>query len=97
MEELLKTMNVSDIFFGGFILGMIFNMINDVISSLIDYLREKAWRVSDYEEVIYNYLGSYDGKDAEEKEIIINAHLEHTKRMNKRKNLDKFLSKFRKK
>lgn len=96
MEELLNTMTVSDIFIGGFILGIIFNMINDVILSLIDYLKEKAWRVNDYEKIISRYVGKYDGEDNEEKEIILNAHIEYEKILKKRKNLDKLLSKFRK-
>ena len=95
MEEILSNYSVSDILIFGFIIGMVFNMIQDIIMSLIDYLREKAWRVNDYEKVIYEHVGSWDGDDAEEKEIINNAHVEYEKRLQKRKNLDKFLNKFR--
>lgn len=80
-----------------FILGMIFNMIQDLIMSLINYLNDKAWLVRDYEEIIYNYLNCYDVVDFEEKEIICIAVNNYNKRKAKGYKLNKFLDKFRRK
>lgn len=80
---------------GIFVLGVLFNMLQDLIMSIIDYLREKAWKVRDYERIIFMNLRPYDIDTIEDKEIVCNAINNYEKRETKRKNLDRFLNKFR--
>lgn len=105
MEELLSNYSLSDIFIFGFFIGMVFNIIQDIIMSLIDYLSEKAWRVIDYEEIFYKidqvYM-NYDAKNdltenlSKEEILLVNEGINnYKKRLQKRKNLDRFLNKFR--
>lgn len=96
MKELIITLNENDFFLYGFLCGIAFSMISNIITSLINYFDEKALRVRDYEKIIdkYTYLG--DAEDNKEFEIISNAKINYKKRLEKRERLDKFLSKFRK-
>ncbi len=88
--------NISDIIVVSFFLGMVFNMIDDIIHSLIDYLNNKVWLVRDYEELIYNNLNVEDVLLLEEKDIVIEAINNYSERKVKRYKLNKFLDKFRK-
>ncbi len=63
--------------------------------SITNYLNEKAWKVRDYERIIYMNLTPYDV--VLDKEIVFNAIKNYEKREIKRKNLDRFLNKFRRK
>ena len=96
MEEIFNNYSLSDILLIGFFIGIIFNMIQDIIISLIDYLQEKAWRVKDYEKIIYEYLNTYDVYTDEEKEIIATARNNYNKKLKKRKKIDNFFNKFKK-
>lgn len=89
--------SIDKLIFNAFILGLIFNMLQDLIMSIIDYLREKAWKVRDYERIIYMNLRPYDIDTIEDQEIVCNAINNYEKRETKRKNLDRFLNKFRRK
>ena len=88
-------MEINNFIFVIFILGVLFNMLQDLIMSIIDYLNEKAWKVRDYERIIYMNLTPYDVVLVEDKEIVFNAIKNYEKREIKRKNLDRFLNKFR--
>lgn len=61
--------------------------------SITNYLNEKAWKVRDYERIIYMNLTPYDV--VLDKEIVFNAINNYEKRETKIKNLDRFLNKFR--
>lgn len=90
-------MEINNFIFGIFILGILFNMLQDLITSIINYLNEKAWKVRDYERIIGKNLKPYDVDTIEDKEIVCNAINNYEKREIKRKNLDRFLNKFRRK
>ena len=90
-------MEISDFMFFGFIGGIIFSMLQDLNTSIINYLNEKAWKVRDYERIIYMNLTPFDVVLVEDKEIVFNAIKNYEKREIKRKNLDRFLNKFRRK
>jgi len=96
MEEVLSVYQINDILIIGFIIGMVFNMIQDLITSLMNYLNEKAWRVRDYERILYRTYEDikYDEEDIE---CMGEAVINYKKRLQKRENLDKFLNKFRRK
>lgn len=89
--------SIDKLIFNAFILGIIFNMIQDLIMSLTDYLREKSWLVRDYEEIIYENVGTwyYDNDEAQKKELVARAIKNHMKRIQKRSRLDKLLNKFK--
>lgn len=95
MENILNNYSISDILIAGFVFGTIFCMIQDLIISLIDYLNYKAWLVRDYEELIYNNLKVEDVLLLEEKDIVIEAVNNYSKRKAKEYKLNKFLDKFR--
>lgn len=88
-------MEINNFIFGIFILGILFNMLQDLIMSITNYLNEKAWKVRDYERIIFMNLKPYDVDTIEDKEIVFNAIKNYEKREIKRKNLDRFLNKFR--
>lgn len=88
-------MEINNFIFGIFILGILFNMLQDLIMSITNYLNEKAWKVRDYERIICMNLKPYDVDTIEDKEIVCNAIKNYEKRETKRKNLDRFLNKFR--
>lgn len=88
-------MEINNFIFGIFILGILFNMLQDLIMSITDYLREKAWRVRDYERIICMNLRPYDVDTIEDKGIVCNAIKNYEKREIKRKNLNRLLNKFR--
>lgn len=83
--------------FGIFILGILFDMLQNLIMSITNYLNEKAWRVRDYERIICMNLRPYDVVLTEDIGIVFNAIKNYEKREIKRKNLDRFLNKFRRK
>ena len=101
MESLINNMDLSDIVFGCLFLGMLFNMFQDVIFSLIDYIQCRIWRMNDYERIIYllnkeNSL-SFNDKDFETMYEAINNYTITLEREEKRKEKrEKFLNKFRK-
>lgn len=76
-------------------LGFLIGFLHDVLLSLSNFFNEKAWRVHDYEKIIFRYVDEYDAEDTKEEEIIVNAHIEYKQRLKKKERLDKFLSKFR--
>jgi hypothetical protein len=88
-------MEINNFIFSIFVSGILFNMLQDLIMSIINYLNEKAWKVRDYERIIYMNLTPYDV--VLDKEIVFNAIKNYEKREIKRKNLDRFLNKFRRK
>lgn len=88
-------MEINDFICFGFFVGFVFSMLQDLIFSITDYLREKAWKVQDYERIIGKNLKPYDVDTIEDKEIVCNAIKNYGKREIKRKNLDRFLNKFR--
>lgn len=88
-------MEINDFICFGFCVGIMFSMLQDLIFSITDYLREKSWRVRDYERIIGKNLKPYDLYTIEDKEIVCNAINNYEKRETKRKNLDRFLNKFR--
>lgn len=87
-------MKISDFICFGFIGGIIFSMLQDLNTSIMNYLNEKAWKVRDYERIIFMNLRPYDIDTIEDKEIVCNAINNYEKRITKRKNLDRFLNKF---
>lgn len=90
-------MEINDFICFGFIVGFTFSMLQNLIMSITDYLREKAWKVQDYERIIFMNLRPYDIDTIEDQEIVCNAINNYEKREIKRKNLDRFLNKFRRK
>ena len=88
MEEFLSNYDLHDIFIAGFFIGVLFNIVQDLIFSLIDYLQNKSWLIKDYEKIIYEYICTSDVVDDQEKEIIAiarnnyNKHLVIVKRRN---------------
>ena len=88
-------MEINNFIFSIFVSGVLFNMLQDLIMSITNYLNEKAWKVRDYEKIIYMNLRPYDIDTIEDKEIVFNAIKNYEKRETKRKNLDRFLNKFR--
>lgn len=88
-------MEINNFICFGFIVGFTFYMLQDLMFSIIDYLKEKAWNVQDYERIIGKNLKPYDVDTIEDKEIVCNAIKNYEKREIKRKNLDRFLNKFR--
>lgn len=90
-------MKISDFICFGFCVGIMFSMLQDLIFSITDYLREKSWKVLDYERIIGKNLKPRDVDTIEDKEIVFNAIKNYEKRETKRKNLDRFLNKFRRK
>lgn len=96
MEEILSKLSLSDILFYGIIIGMVFNMVQALIMSLMDYLREKSWLVSDYEKIIYYNINTLNAITTEEEEIIAIAKDNYEEKLRKKINLDKFLNRFRK-
>ena len=90
-------MEINDFICFGFCVGIMFSILQDLIFSIIDYLREKSWKVLDYERIIVKNLKPRDVDTIEDKEIVFNAINNHEKREIKRKNLDRFLNKFRRK
>ena len=90
-------MEINNFIFSIFVSGILFNMLQDLIMSIINYLNEKAWKVRDYERIIGKNLEPYDVYTIEDKEIVCNAINNYEKREIKRKNLDRFLNKFRRK
>lgn len=95
-------MEINNFIFSIFISGILFNMLQDLIISITDYLREKAWKVQDYERIISNYIYSTDLMDKvfkdnniSDHELVTNAYVNYRKREIKRKNLDRFLNRFR--
>ena len=95
MKELIITLNENDFFLYGFLCGIAFSMISNIITSLINYFDEKALRVRDYERIIDKFIHLGYTADNEELEIINMAKISHNKRLEKRYKLNKFLSKFR--
>lgn len=100
-------MEINNFIFSIFVSGILFNMLQDLITSIINYLNEKAWRVIDYEEIFYKidqvYM-NYDAKNdltenlSKEEILLVNEGINnYKKRLQKRKNLDRFLNKFRRK
>lgn len=98
-------MEINNFIFGIFILGILFNILQDLIMSITNYLNEKAWKVLDYEEIFYKidqvYM-NYDAKNdltenlSKEEILLVNEGINnYKKRLQKRKNLDRFLNKFR--
>ena len=94
MNELLSTYNASDILLFGFFMGILFDMIENLIFSLIDYLQNKACLVKDYEKIIYENIGTWDGDDDKEKEIIAIARNNYNEHLKKVKRMDNIFSKF---
>ena len=90
-------MKINDFICFGFCVGIMFSMLQDLIFSITDYLREKSWKVLDYERIIGKNLKPYDVDTIEYKKIVCNAIKNYEKREIKRKNLDRFLNKFRRK
>lgn len=90
-------MEINDFICFGFCVGIMFSMLQDLIMSITNYLNEKAWKVRDYERIICMNLGPYDVVLVEDIEIVFNAIKNYEKREIKRKNLDRFLNKFRRK
>lgn len=86
-------MEINNFIFSIFVSGILFNMLQDLIMSITNYLNEKAWKVRDYERIIYMNLTPYDV--VLDKEIVFNAIKNYEKREIKRKNLDRFLNIFR--
>ena len=41
-------------------LGYLICLLHDVLLSLNNFLNEKAWRVHDYEKIIFRYVDEYD-------------------------------------
>ena len=101
MNELINNIDLSDIVFGGVFLGMLFNMFQNIIFSLIDYIQYRIWRMNDYERIIYllnkeNSL-SFTDEDFETMYEAINNYAITLEREEKRKEKrEKFLNKFRK-
>ena len=97
MEQLLNNYSLSDIIIFSFFAGIIFNIIQDLINSLIEYIQNKAWLVNDYERIIYSYNKNSAFEFSEEDMNIEDEAIKnYEKRMKKRENLEKFLNKFRK-
>lgn len=90
-------MEINNFIFSIFVSGILFNMLQDLIMSITNYLNEKAWKVRDYERIICMNLRPYDVVLVEDIEIVFNAIKNYEKREIKRKNLDRFLNKFRRK
>ena len=90
-------MEINNFIFSIFVSGILFNMLQDLIMSITNYLNEKAWKVRDYERIIFMNLRPYDIDTIEDQEIVCNAINNYEKREIKRKNLDRFLNKFRRK
>lgn len=88
-------MEINDFICFGFFVGIMFSMLQDLIMSITNYLNEKAWKVRDYERIICMNLRPYDVVLVEDIEIVFNAIKNYEKRETKRKNLDRFLNKFR--
>ena len=88
-------MEIKDFICFGFFCGFVFSMLQDLIMSITNYLNEKAWKVRDYERIICMNLRPYDVVLVEDIEIVFNAIKNYEKRETKRKNLDRFLNKFR--
>ncbi len=82
--------------------GFWFSIIYDVLLSIIDLIREEAWRIRDYERIIY-YLVSNNEKVAFDDKDVDNIHCavsREEKRINKRNKIiwrkEKILSFFKK-
>ena len=93
LENIVNKIGLNDFMFVCIFIGYIIAMLNDFIVSFMNYLNEKSWRINDYEKIIYDYIGTYDGIDIEEKEIIINAHNNYKKRLNKVNNIENLKNK----
>jgi len=95
MEEILKHMNGNDYFIYGFMCGIIFTMFYNIILSLTNYITEKAWKINDYERILYK---TYNDEQYNEKDIecMGQAVLNYKKRLDKRKKIDNFFNKFKK-
>lgn len=93
LENIVNDIGLVDFMFICFCIGYVTCMIHDILFSFIDYINNKVWYVRDYEKIIYTYVGPYDGIGIEEEEIIVNAHINYEKRLNKRKNIENLKNK----
>lgn len=96
MESVLSDYSLNNITLYCFTLGIMFNMMQDLIMSLINYLNNKAWRVNDYERILYKTYEDikYDDKDIE---CMGQAIVNYKKYLNQKEKREKFLNKFRRK
>lgn len=101
MEELLKEFSLDNIIFSAFFLGIAFNIINDLLMAITNYINERAWISRDYEKAFYE-LYKYNPyilnvpchKLPDFKYVLLGAIRRHKKRLN---NKNKFKNLFKKK
>ena len=102
MESLINNVDLSDMMIISLIAGYIFCILEHGLERFLDYLECKAWRINDYERIIYllnkeNSL-SFTDEDFETMYEAINNYAITLEREEKRKEKrEKFLNKFRKK
>lgn len=97
MDEILSNYSLNEILMYGIFIGFLFSLLNDILLALYGYLSEKAWHVKDYEKIIYENLNTYDANTEEEKEIIAIARNNYKKYLERRKKIDNFFNKFKRK
>lgn len=77
--DILKNIS-SEQFFSIFFFGCGFCILHDILSSIINYINERAWLVNDYEKIIVKYLDLNDVDNNKEKKLISNAREKILKR-----------------
>ena len=97
LESLFNDFGLVDYTFIFISIGGFWSIFYDIICSFCAYIQEKAWRVSDYEKIIYklNELNNLNflNLDFEEKEVYYNAIDSYNKRLRKLKNMEKLKNK----
>ncbi len=96
LENILKDIS-SDQIVTIFIFSYIFIILNDILSSMITYIQDKAWLVNDYEKIIGTYLNICDVDDNKEKQLIANAKIRLEKRKAKMEKIKRIFRRINKK